>query len=681
MKKISLKKQIVSLSIASLVVLAVVSTYEAVTESKTALRAANEKMMSIARDIKKNQIEDFFAKNISNIEALARSMDAKELTEEMLHLHEKLELGATDPYPVKNEEVAQKTKKYEEYFQNYIKACGYYDLFIICAKHGHVLYSAAKESDYGANLTSGSLKESGLAKVREMALKNNRPTFVDMAPYAPSNNEPAMFLATPIKVDGIVKAVVALQISDSAISNVMNRRLGYGKTQEDFLVGQDKLMRSDSFLRKETHTIKASFANPQTGKNDTEAVKEALSGKTGNMTAMGFTGEIVDFSYSPVKIGEDITWAFISRITENEVIANANEMRDLIIISSLVILFIIIAIVIFLINKSVIRPIENFKSKLLEISQSKNLTLKADESTPRELSEMAHGFNGLLSTIRDLIETSKQSSSENASISHELSTTAMGVGENVEKSVGVINEATKKAAEIKEEIQRAVHEAAESKKEIIKANGNLSLARDEIIHLTQKVQNSAELEVELAQRMETLSKEASEVKNVLDIIADIADQTNLLALNAAIEAARAGEHGRGFAVVADEVRKLAERTQKSLTEINATINIIVQSIVDASGQMNANSKDIQNLAQSASDVEDKINESVAIVNEAVKATDRTVSDFEQTGKNVETMVTQVSQINEISSKNARNVEEIAAAANHLNTMTDELHAKLELFRT
>ncbi|MDD5399996.1 MAG: methyl-accepting chemotaxis protein [Sulfurimonas sp.] len=344
-------------------------------------------------------------------------------------------------------------------------------------------------------------------------------------------------------------------------------------------------------------------------------------------------------------------------------------------------IIIFVLFILYFIKLSITKPIEEFKSTLLDIGKNKNLTIKADENAPLELSQMANGFNALIKTLKELIETSKQSSSENASISHELSTTAMGVGENVEKSVVVIDEATKKASEIKDEIQRAIYEAQNSKKDIIRANENLNRARDEIVNLAAKVQSSAQLEVELSQRMQTLSHDANEVKSVLEIISDIADQTNLLALNAAIEAARAGEHGRGFAVVADEVRKLAERTQRSLTEINATINVIVQSIVDVSGQMSSNSDDIQELADSAADVEEKINESVSIVNEAVRASDRTVSDFEKTGRNVESIVSQVSQINEISSKNARNVEEIAAAADHLNSMTDELHAKLEIFRT
>jgi methyl-accepting chemotaxis protein len=185
----------------------------------------------------------------------------------------------------------------------------------------------------------------------------------------------------------------------------------------------------------------------------------------------------------------------------------------------------------------------------------------------------------------------------------------------------------------------------------------------------------------LAQKIQQLSSDAEQVKNILDVIGDIAEQTNLLALNAAIEAARAGEHGRGFAVVADEVRKLAERTQKSLVEINATINVIVQSIMDSSEQMSVNSKKVEELASTANGVETKIHELFDIMNLATKVADNTVNNYIKTGDDMGHMIENVAKINNISTQNARSVEEIASAAEHLNKMTETLNNKLAEFRT
>jgi methyl-accepting chemotaxis protein len=124
----------------------------------------------------------------------------------------------------------------------------------------------------------------------------------------------------------------------------------------------------------------------------------------------------------------------------------------------------------------------------------------------------------------------------------------------------------------------------------------------------ERIQSVAGKEHELSGNLQSLVGNAQETKAILVTIGDIADQTNLLALNAAIEAARAGEHGRGFAVVADEVRKLAERTQKSLAEISATINILIQAINDNSESLNKNMDEMMDLTQYVGTVDQKMDE-------------------------------------------------------------------------
>jgi methyl-accepting chemotaxis protein len=190
-----------------------------------------------------------------------------------------------------------------------------------------------------------------------------------------------------------------------------------------------------------------------------------------------------------------------------------------------------------------------------------------------------------------------------------------------------------------------------------------------------------ESELALQGKLEQASANANEVKNVLDVIRDIADQTNLLALNAAIEAARAGEHGRGFAVVADEVRALAERTQKSLGEIDATTNLVVQSVMESTDEINANSKKVEKLTHISSELQETINSVVHVLESAVNSAGKSVEDYIVTADKINYIVDEIEKSNQLTEENTRSIQEVNAATDQLDSMSEKLNNELMKFKS
>ena len=360
--------------------------------------------------------------------------------------------------------------------------------------------------------------------------------------------------------------------------------------------------------------------------------------------------------------------------------ANENTRNFIIIAIAVMVLSLIIAM---LYSKlSITKPLNELISRATNLSSGDgDLTRKLEVVGKDEIAKASEAINKFLEKVRVLIAEAKNISSENSSIANELSSTSVQTGRGVENSSKILQSAGKDCAEIQSYMKDSIEVAKGGKDDLQKALTYVDETLNTISNLSSEIAQTSDIENQMAGKIEQLSRDAEQVKSVLVVINDIADQTNLLALNAAIEAARAGEHGRGFAVVADEVRKLAERTQKSLTEINATINVIVQAINESSEQMSINSKQISELTGVANNAQNTIRDMSDIIRSAIGLSDKTIEDYIKTGRDIDDIVKSMEGISQISSQSARSVEEIASAAEHLNKMTDTLNAKLGEFRT
>ena len=348
----------------------------------------------------------------------------------------------------------------------------------------------------------------------------------------------------------------------------------------------------------------------------------------------------------------------------------------------LILAIVISSILAYVTIRSITASAHSFQTTMDYVARHKDMTKVIDHPANDELRIISESFNALLTEVKKALGVSKELAIENAFVAQELSSTSLEIGKRAEEESVIVNTTTNNIRTIVEKIHDSKEQAELVQRITLEAEKSLHSAKESLVSTFNELNETAMVELELNEKLNHLASEAGQVSSVLEVISDIADQTNLLALNAAIEAARGGEHGRGFAVVVDEVRKLAERTQKSLFEINTTINMITQSINTVSSEMNSNASRIQGLCELSQSVSHQTNHAVEILTQSVHAT-RTIAS--QAKANTQTMeeviLREIIHINELSSANARSVEEIATAAEHLARVSTNLNHHLEQFRT
>jgi len=259
---------------------------------------------------------------------------------------------------------------------------------------------------------------------------------------------------------------------------------------------------------------------------------------------------------------------------------------------------VIIAIVIFI--HDIDEKIHGVDVTNLVAKHLKNMTLneeiKVDLKYSKEYEDLIVEINKFIKKLSSVLDLN-QFIQETAQITKRSEEFSQKIDQMVQKSGNLSKEIITSLSIAQDEGIKNLKFSEQLQEEIMKSAELIKEAQSNIENLNQNMNFQFESNSEVVNRLQSLGENTKDMKNVLGIISDIADQTNLLALNAAIEAARAGEHGRGFAVVADEVRQLAEKTQKSLNEVNVTINTIVQAVEEVNEAVGKNLEEMNKLVE------------------------------------------------------------------------------------
>ncbi|MBI5029108.1 MAG: HAMP domain-containing protein [Chloroflexi bacterium] len=617
----------------------------------------------------------------------------------------------------------------------------YHDIMLF-SPDGYMFFSVAKESDLYTNLLTGIYKATNHGKLIDDIIKTKTLQISNVERYAPSNAEPAAFLGSPIlnAATGEVDLIVTVQLNLDELSALMQERTGLGNTGETYLVSSDKLFYSNSRFAKDLG-VTSTILEPKF-KVDTIASQSALAGKSGYQQIKDYRGVDVLSVWSPYVLNaptpihpEGIALAVIAEVDAAEILAPVQTMA-LTTIGLVVFAILLVVVAAYFLARALVRQINAIMRLFSQIGIGE-FGARTPVLSTDELGTMATSLNAMLDNTLTLIQSREQRESIQNSImslldevsgvaagdlSKEATVTAEMTGAiadafnymiaQLRQIISRVQDTTLQVSSAAGEIQTTAEHLAQGSETQAQQIVDTSAALEEMAVSIQQVSDNAILSntvaeqalnnakrgtqavqetmgamnrirdqvQETSKRIKRLGESSQEISEIVRLIDDIADRTSILALNASIQAAMAGEAGRGFAIVAEEVERLAERSTSATRQIETLVKTIqgetnetVAAMEDSTREVVEGSKLANQAGQALSEIEGVSSRLAELIQSISLAS-------KQQARGAETLSQSMTDISQVTQQTAAGTKQAAVSINNLAVLAEDLRSSVSTFK-